>query len=354
MAGAMVAGYRHQLAGHCGSGSMRDLLGWAGLSYTEKPLSEGFVFGLSGALAFTYLRGPGLGTPIYLVGRGPSLTEHLCDRVGVRAALRTTDDPEQGWLWVREELDAGQPVLCWAEMAELPYLRVRMRMSRHDIVVIGYDQEAGTATVIDNDRETPQTISLEALARARSAQGFPMPTRHACYQLRFPAKLPALTHTASAACAEAAANLLDGIGLPQAIPATVAASGLQGVQTFVEDLDSWADLFSSEELDRALHSVWAFIEKTGTGGSLFRRLQATYLDDLYALLPDPKIAEAADCFSQLAEQWSGVASAAKSDEPPEQRLKHVRRQAGMLPALEVDAAQRLSALAERGVSDEGA
>ncbi|MBB2506475.1 hypothetical protein H5411_46160 [Amycolatopsis echigonensis] len=45
----VISDYPHQLAGHCGSGALRDLMQWARLSYDETPLDEGTVFGLGGA-----------------------------------------------------------------------------------------------------------------------------------------------------------------------------------------------------------------------------------------------------------------------------------------------------------------
>jgi hypothetical protein len=324
---------------------MRDLLGWAGLSYGERPLGEGSVFGLSGSLAFTYLRGPGLGTPVYLVGRGPTLTEQLCTRLEIQHEMRSTDDPVTGWEWVRDELDAGRPVLCWAEMAELPYLRVKMRMSRHDIVVIGYDEDAGTAIVVDNDRAEPQTIGLDALARARSGQGFPMPTRHGCYRLRFPPSLPDLRPVAASACAEASEGLWQGIGLPRPLPATVSGSGLEGVRSFVADLDRWDEVFPETELERALASLWAFIEKTGTGGALFRRLQAAFLAELAGMLPEKEILAAHDSYERLADAWSAVAADARNNSSPSARLLRVRSRARDLPELEIEGATRLAELA---------
>ncbi len=345
MTGSMIADYPHTLAGHCGSGSMRDLLGWAGLSYGDRPMGEGTVFGLSGTIAFTYLRGPGLGTPIYLVGRGPTLTEQLCDRLGIGHELRCTDDPAEGWTWVRDELDDGRPVLCWAEMAELPYLRVTMRMSRHDIVVTGYDTAAGTVTIVDNDREQPQTIGLDDLARARSAQGFPMPTRHACYRLRFPEQLPEIAPVAAGACIEAAAGLGEGVGLPRPVAASVLASGTHGVRTFVDDLEGWDDLFCPDELARALTALRVFIDKAGTGGALFRRLQWEFLTDLADQIPTPQASAARDGYARVAEAWSAVAAATRGDDRAGARLSKVRAAAAGLPELEANGEALLRELA---------
>ena len=59
---------------------------------------------------------------------------------------------------------------------ELPYLNVRLQMSWHDIVVIGYDA-ARNAYVVDNDRAEVQEVPYAALARARASGAFPVPTR---------------------------------------------------------------------------------------------------------------------------------------------------------------------------------
>lgn len=336
MGRAVVAGYPHRMAGHCGSGAMRDLLEWAGLGYGADPLSEGTVFGLGGVLAFSYVRAPGLGTPIYLVGRGAVLTEQLCGRLGVAVERRSTDDPDQGWAWVREEIDAGRPVLCWVEMAELPYLRVQMRMSRHDIVVIGYDDETGSVVVVDNDRAEPQTISRAALARARSARGFPEPTRHTCYPMKFPTTLPELPVAAAAACS-ASVESLSGADSPfRPGDGGVAGAGVAGVEAFVADLDRWDDVFDLAELERALFALRVLVEKAGTGGGLFRRLQAEFLADLARRVPVPEVLAARDAYTALAEAWSAAAAAAVGDGPAPERLAAVRRHAAALPGLESD------------------
>ena len=78
--------------------------------------------------------------PLYLVGRGGELELDLDlpRRLGGAAEQRVTDDPAEGWSWVRAEIEGGRPVMLWADIAELPYLRVKLSMSRHDIVVIGF------------------------------------------------------------------------------------------------------------------------------------------------------------------------------------------------------------------------
>ncbi|WP_238993688.1 BtrH N-terminal domain-containing protein [Nocardioides caldifontis] len=125
----MLLKYPHRMAGHCGSGALRDLLEWAGLGWQEVP-GEGLVFGMGGGLAFTYLRLAGLTPPVYLVGRSSDLEVDLLARLGAEVDVRETDDPVVGWEWVRSELQHGRPVMVWADIAELPYLNVRLQMKR--------------------------------------------------------------------------------------------------------------------------------------------------------------------------------------------------------------------------------
>ena len=142
---------------------------WGG----KGPPDEGLVFALGGSLGLAYLRSNDLVPPLYLVGRGADFEIDLPRRLGGQVHVLTTDDPSEGWSWVLDEIDAGRPSLVWGDIAELPYLQVQLQMSRHDIVVIGYDEAKGIAFVVDNDRAEVQEVPLDSLARARSSTSFP-------------------------------------------------------------------------------------------------------------------------------------------------------------------------------------
>jgi hypothetical protein len=341
--------YPHRTAGHCGSGALRDLLDWAGLGW-DGPPDEGLVFGLGGALAFSYLRVPGLTPPVYLVGRGGDLEVDLLRRLGAHVDLRQTDDPVQGWDWVREELDAGRPVMVWADIAELPYLRVRLRMSRHDVVLIGYDDEAEIAYIVDNDRDAVQEVPYDALRRARASTSFPTPTRHATFVVQWPAALPELSLVAAeafdasvASMSTGGAALVDAGSLP---PGSAAGTGLDGVRAFAEDITRWPDRLAPQEHDAALRALPAFIEKAGTGGGLFRSLQAQCCADVAERTADRACAEAADAFRRCASAWSAVGVAAIAEIDGELRAGLVAGAAAVLPALEAEAVAALRVAAE--------
>ncbi|WP_280262999.1 BtrH N-terminal domain-containing protein [Nocardia wallacei] len=331
----LVLPYPHQKGGHCGSGALRDLMTWAGLGWGDR-LSEGLVFTLGGALDFAYLRTDALKPPIYLVGRGADLEVDLLRRLGAKTQLRQTDDPSLGWKWVTTELDSRRPVMVWADIAELPYLRVRLRMSRHDIVIVGYDDKTRVAYVVDNDRDEIQTVPYDALARARSSTGFPTPTRHATYIVDWPSAAPDLPSMAAAALEQSAATLRHGG--PSAIAAppvdSVSGTGLEGVREFARDVTRWPGIFSDSDLETVLRALAAFIEKAGTGGGLFRRLTAQGCVDLAHHTRNSHVAAAAEAARLAAESWTKVAYIAASDEIPSRRAVRVAREAAVLPELE--------------------
>lgn len=328
--------YPHQMGGHCGSGALRDLLHWAELGWGGPP-TEGLVFALSGALDFAYLRSPSLRPPIYLVGRGGTLELDLPRRLDAPVELRSTDDAATGWDWIRSELDAGRPALAWADIAELPYLRVRLRMSRHDIVIIGYDDAAEIVYVVDNDRADIQEVPYAALARARSSTSFPEPTRHSTYFINWPDTLPDLSSVAADAFAQAAATLADSDRQAIASPDTDAITGVGvgGVEVFADDLAVWPAVFPAAQLDQILLGLAAFIEKAGTGGGLFRRLLSDGCATIATQTADDATRQLAHDARHSADAWTATATrAADTTTDPQRRAADCAQLAATLVALE--------------------
>jgi hypothetical protein len=301
---------RHRRAGHCGSGALRDLLEFHGLAYGDEPASEALAFGLGAGLGFFYFELPQLEPPIYVVGRTAGLERDFCTHAGVELDLRRTDDPDEGWVWLRDELDGGRPTMVNADIKELPYLRVRMHNTMHDIVVTGYDPEAGVAYVADNDRDEIQVCPLDALARARNSHAFPAPNRHATWVMRFPDRLPAPEHAVRGAVAGAVANMREG-GTP--LDGGAQQPGLSGVDAFAAAYPGWPDLFG-DRLAAAMRGLRVFIVKAGTGGAMFRSLHAGFLHEAAALLSDERLAQAARLYDELTDEWLALARACASEE----------------------------------------
>lgn len=299
--------FPHQRAGHCGSGALRDLLELHRLDYGAGSLSEGAVFGLGGGLGFLYLEMPTMTPPVYLVGRGADLERDIAEHLELGLEVRDTDDPQTGWQWVRDEIDAGRPPMVWADIGHLDYLRVRMHNTRHDIVVAGYDEAEGIAWIADNDREELQRCSLESLARARNSDAFPGPNRHTTFVYEWPDQLRPPEEATRRALRRAVANMREG-GEP--VAGLTGAFGLAGIDAFATRYPEWPATFG-EELASALKGLRVFIVKAGTAGAMFRSLHARFLHDMAALLSDEALAGIATTYDELTASWQALAAHAE-------------------------------------------
>ncbi|MDQ6914270.1 MAG: BtrH N-terminal domain-containing protein [Actinomycetota bacterium] len=305
MAARVEIRFPHRRAGHCGSGALRDLLEFHGLSWGAEPLREGMVFGLGAGLGFAYVELPGMDPPLYLVGRTGGLERDVCEHLGIGLDLRQTDDADEGWARLKGALDAGRPTMVWADIRELEYLRVRLQMTMHDFVITGYDEAEGVAFVADNDRDEVQRCSLAALARARHSDGFPSPNRHGTWLMDFPGALPEPAEAVRRGIAGAVANMRGG---GESLTAAPDALGLAGVASFAAGFAGWPERFG-EQLDAALRGLRVFVVKAGTGGALFRSLHAGFLHDAGALLDDDRLRAAGALYDELAGAWVAAAEA---------------------------------------------
>lgn len=303
-----VESFPHRKAGHCGSGALRDLLEHRGLDYGAGPLSEGTVFGLGGGLGFLYVEVQNITPPIYLVGRTADMERDFAAHMGIELTVREASEPAKGWEILRYELDAGRPTMVWADIKHLDYLNVRMHNTRHDIVVVGYDESAGVAFVADNDRDEIQTCSLAGLARARSSESFPGPNDHTMFVYEWPDQLRDPRESGRAAIERAIENMSGG---GEALAGMQGATGLDGVDYFATAYEDWPQLFGST-LPDALAGLRVFIVKAGTGGAMFRSLHAQYLLDLGDLLEEPALVRVGEKYEELADAWVTLAKCAEA------------------------------------------
>jgi Butirosin biosynthesis protein H, N-terminal/Domain of unknown function (DUF4872) len=311
---ASATSFRHRVAAHAASGALRDLLEHHRISYAPEPLSEGAVFGLSGALALRTRIAAAALPAIDLDGRAASLEPELCRHLGISADWRTTDEPAQAWKLLRGELQAGRPTLVRADIGELDYRESGRHDTRHAVVVTAYDPAAGLVWVADQSFPEPQPCTLEALARARHAPAYPEPARHGLLRLRRMGRLAEPYDAVEAALRRTVSNMRTPA--PCDHPHTLA--GLDAVDAVVA---AWPRLpaLTGERLGLTLGALRFRIRDGGTGGALYRSLQARFLHDAAGLLGSPRLGRAALVCDDLADAWRGLAS---SLDVPEARVAH--------------------------------
>jgi hypothetical protein len=296
--------FRHRVAEHAASGALRDLLEHHRLSYAPEPLSEGAIFGLSGALALrTRIAAAALPT-IDLEGRVSSIEPELCHHLGVTSDWCTSDDPGEAWELLRGELLAGRPTLVRADVGELDYRDGGRHDTRHAIIVVGYDARDGVVWVADQSFPEPQRCSLDSLARARRSQAWPEPARHGMLRLRPTEDRLADPH---ASVWSALQRTVNNMRTPPECDHPHMCSGLAAIDAIAA---AWPELpgMSGDRLGQTLGAVRFRIRDGGTGGALYRSLQARFLHDAAALLGSARLGQAALICDDLADAWRALAA----------------------------------------------
>ena len=300
----VAPGIRHRVADHAASGALRDLLEHHRASYAPEPLSEGAVFGFSGAFDMTIRIARGSVPPIDLDGRALSLELEACKHLGLEAEWHVTDDPHAAWDRLRDELDDGYPVLLRADVGELDYHDELPHDTRHAVVVTGCDEEAGLARVTDRYFADAQRCTLTSLAAARASRGWPEPARHGLLQIRRPARLAEPKDAVHAALARTVGNMRH----PQRNGHPHVRNGLAALDALV---DAWPCLgeLAGPRLGETLSALRFRIRDGGTGGALYRSLQARFEHDAAALLSSRALGRAALLCDDLADAWRALAAA---------------------------------------------
>jgi hypothetical protein len=302
-------GFRHRVADHAASGALRDLLEHHRASYAPEPLSEGAVFGFSGAYDLTVRIAHGSVPAIDLDGRALSLELDACRHLGLEAEWHATDDSGAGWDRLRTELDAGYPVLLRADVGELDYHDDMPHDTRHAIVVTGCDVQAGVAWVTDRFFADPQRCTLSSLAAARASRGWPEPARHGLLRVRRPARLAEPKDAIRAAIGRVVGSMRH----PQRNGHPHVRHGLAAVDALVAAWPRLGDL-AGPRLGQTLAAVRFRIHDGGTGGALYRSLQARFEHDAAALLRSPALGRAALVCDDLADAWRALAAALDDDD----------------------------------------
>ncbi|MFN7132997.1 MAG: BtrH N-terminal domain-containing protein, partial [Myxococcales bacterium] len=283
------------------------------------PLSEPMCFGLGAGLAFYYLPS-GEGPSRVFYGRTATMEEDFCRLLGLGFLEQTEPDERLAWERVREKVDANDPVILSTDLRYLPYYRTRTAFNGHRVVLAGYDAERGTALLADTEREGLQEIALADLARARTSDGPPAGLQYSPWweiSVAHGARSPG--DAAPEALALAARRALEDV---------TGFGGCDALARMADELPRWRDL---PDLPAVARAGYQMIEKRGTGGALFSRLYARFLDELSRAAPALPVEGLGLAMHRLADDWTALALA----------LRDVAEGAGALPRC-AGLAQRLA------------
>jgi hypothetical protein len=302
-----LSGYDHATGEHCGSTSLANLADYYGWGFDEPT-----CFGLASGLGFTFFAGEEP-PERYFFGRPLHLEAAFFDHLGIDYTHTQGADWETTWTAMKAALDAGDPVLVFADIYHLDYYDTDTHFAPHSFLLVGYDEavpgrevagadpDAGQGVVYcaDSESEAVQRLPLSSLRSAMSSEAtIPLSNR---YLVVGGAPAVERPDAARAAIRETATYMLDPEESRFPVPGW-GAHGLQGIRALSQDVTEWTALSDPHWTARFAYQN---IERRGTGGACFRDLYVGFLDEVER---EVGLSGFADEIHEVGEAWHRVGS----------------------------------------------
>jgi hypothetical protein len=323
----VVPGYVHRVGEHCASTALRNLLAFRGTD-----ISEAMVFGLGSGLGFVYIESPGLSPTRLFHGRTATLESDLGDNTGIDLVDRDEPDDEVAWQELRRRIAAGEPVMISTDTFYLGYHQTTSHFPGHRCVAVGYDDDTRTVWIADRKFPEYQRCSFEELRAARNAVDHPMPclNRYGDFGSR-----RGMTRPLPEAIAVALARNARGMLEPGEAPYPV---GIPGIRVLAGRLASWE---TAPDWSWCARFGYQIVVKRGAGGSFFRSLEADFLREAAAHVPELGEADLPARMDEIAAGWHAFAAALFAQSERETCDPELFRAAGRMAGALADAEESL-------------
>lgn len=298
------------LGKHYETGTLANLLG----------VSESLVFGMSGGAAIGYFIFEYKGHLPHLALLTRNTFDPFAralDNLGVRREERQTTDPDRAEKLLREELDAGQPVVVWADMFSLTHhdLDPSAMWAMVPLLVVGHEPEA--FWVVDGTSSAflmPASELREARARVKKDRNRWMTVQGVDRERWAEGCVAALRTCVALYLDKPPAGAAENFGL-------AALEQLEAMLSGERNKRSWARVFAEP---KAFHQavfgrhgqpgLFTWIETWGTAAGADRATFAAFLREAAQLCGLQQLAAAASKYEACAPLWSALA---ESVAPPE-------------------------------------
>ena len=293
--------YTHQIASHCETGSMRNVLNHAGIE-----ISEPMVFGLGSGVAFYYLffaEGPS-GLPMIGLRMPPgSIVKNISKNSGYRFFQKSYRSLDEGLAAVDRCLASGRPAALSVDMFYMKYLPAFLHIHApfHFIVIVGH--EGDSYAVSDPYFATIGTLHAEDLKAAWKTDAALAKNNFLFYlDEENPEPHPDLRRAAVGAIKKTCRNMV----LPPVIRKLVFFMGIEGMRTFANKIPTWPDRYEGVKLREGILFNAVTFEDQGTGGGAFRLMYGAFLQEVAELFDAPGLRKLADDLIAHGLQWKEV------------------------------------------------
>ena len=307
----LIDNYRNLTAGHCGSGAMRNLI----YHYCKLDLDEAVVFGLGAGLDTVFFTANPVNPPFMLFGRGSSMEADLADTLGIDYQEIVQPDDDLAWQEVREEVIAGRPTMLSGDIYYLDYRQFRVHFPAHRFVMLGFDDDRDEVYVADRTDPEIQTCSAGAIRLSRNPP-VGISTHNRWGKFHSGSVRNSLPDACGIALRKTVERMQgfdtsqrDLMAAAQGDMGDVLAVGLQGLQTFREQMQDWPS--RENAADHAQYVDDAII-KFGTGGGFFRDHFHNFMQWASDQRPDLVTSSTVCLAGQAADAWNALSPTMQS------------------------------------------
>ena len=292
----LIESYRHQVASHCESGTVRNLLLHAGVD-----VSEPMIFALGSGPTFYYLffvKGPSTFPLVALRNTPGSIFKRVSKLCGVDFHMKQYRSPRAAMAKADELIDRGTPVAAQVEMFRMKYLPsfMRVRAPFHFIALVGRD--AQSYLVSDAYQASLNTLAREDLEAAWETHA-PMAKDNLLVHLRKVPRHIDFKRGALASIRYCCSNML----LPRVVDRLFFFVGIEGMRTFARQMRRWPERYRGVRLREGMLFHAVCFEDQGTGGGAFRLMYGAFLQEAKEMFHSPALGELADRFIDHGRQW---------------------------------------------------
>jgi hypothetical protein len=291
-----IESYRHQVAAHCETGSVRNVLAHAGLE-----ISEPMVFGLGSGPAFYYLfftKTPQRFPFLALRNRPGNVLENAVRLLGVDCFRRRYGSAREAMSAADRLIDEGTPVVACVDMFYMKYLPsfLHVHAPFHFVVLVGRDGDA--YLVSDPYHEEIGRLSAEDLAIAWDTRAAFSKGNLLAYVRRAPE-----TYDLQRIATTAVRRTCRGMVPPPLLRRLLFFAGVEGMRTFARRIPEWPRHYRGVALREGILYTAVGFEDQGTGGGAFRLMYGAFLQELGAALGAPALTELAGQMIEHGQAW---------------------------------------------------
>ncbi len=276
---------------HCGSVTLRDVMTYYGHSW-----SEAMCFGVGGGLGFYYSVREDMSPSHMIFLRGPNMETTFLSLVDKETTWKHADNDVVEVL--KNYINDNTPVVIQTDIYYLEYYNSSTHFPGHIVSVWGYDDEAGTMLVADNNLKGLMRVPYQDFRDGMASNDLSNPLNNNFIDVRLNNIQIDLGKVIPKALRENARKMLYGCSGGRG------ESGVEKIKLWSEDLPNWKDAADWKWCSRFGYQV---IKKRGVGGAGFRWIYRDFLIEAQEIVPLIKELNLSDKMDTIGSKWSDIA-----------------------------------------------